>query len=122
MKKQKRFPEIYVEMDFLRRRTDIIDEVAQIDSESIRVKMDHPVFGEDVTEIYDIDTSDGTLALKSIFSPLMQSEEELEILSDYYNNFLLEGEQTYIQYHHPDVGYYLLSRNVGVYKTNEGLV
>lgn len=118
MKKQKRYPEVYVEMDFLE-RGDIIEEMAQIDDESIRIKMDHPVFGEGTVEIYDVDRSDDTLALKSIYCPSMQTEEEMEIMADYYNNFLLEGEETYLQYYHPNVGYYLLSRNVGVYGTNE---
>lgn len=119
MRKPRRFPEVFIDMDFLEKRTDIIEEVAHIDRESIRVKMNHPVFGEGTTEIYDIDENDNTLALKSIYSPEMQSEEELDIMSDYYNNFLLEGDETYILYHHPEVGYYLLSRNVGVYSTNE---
>ena len=118
MKKQKRYPEVYIDMDFLE-RGDIIEEMSQIDDESIRVKMDHPVFGEGTVEIYDVDTSDDTLALKSIYCPSMQDEEEMEIMRDYYNNFLLEGEETYLQYYHPNVGYYLLSRNVGVYGTNE---
>lgn len=118
MKKQKRYPEVYVEMDFLE-RADVIEEMSQIDDESIRIKMDHPVFGEGTVEIFDIDSSDDTLALKSIYCPTMQDEEEMNIMADYYNNFLLEGEQTYLQYYHPEVGYYLLSRNVGVYGTNE---
>lgn len=118
MKKQKRYPEVYVDMDFLE-RGDIIEEMSQIDDESIRVRMDHPVFGEGTVEIYDVDRSDDTLALKSIYCPSMQTEEEMEIMGDYYNNFLLEGEETYLQYYHPNVGYYLLSRNVGVYGTNE---
>lgn len=118
MKPQKRYPEVYVEMDFLE-RSDIITEKARVDEESIRVKMNHPVFGEDTSEIYDIDFGDNTLCLKSIYSPQMQTEEEMDIMSDYYNNFLLEGEETYIPYYHPEVGYYLLSRNVGVYNTND---
>jgi hypothetical protein len=49
----------------------------------------------------------------------MQTPEEMEIVKDYYNNFLLEGEQTYIDYFNPELGYFLLSRNNGVYATNE---
>lgn len=118
MKPPKRYPEVYVEMDFLD-RSDIIEERARVDSESIRVKMNHPVFGEGTVEIYDIDFNDNTLCLKSIYSPGMQTEEELDVMSDYVNNYLLEGEQTYLPYYHPEIGYYLLSRNVGVYGTND---
>jgi hypothetical protein len=117
MKKQKRYPEVYVEQDFLTRRPDIVQEVIQVDEDSFRVTLDHPVLGETV-ERFEIDHGDGTLCLRSIYPKEMQTIDEIEIAKDYYNNFLLEGEQTYVEYFNKDVGYFLLSRNIGVYDVN----
>jgi hypothetical protein len=117
MKKLKRYPEVFVESDFLSTRQDIVRKVIKIDDTTYKVMMEHPVSGP-CMEIFELDQSDKTLCLKSIFAPEMQSEEEIEVLKDYYNNFLLQGEETYIEYFNPDVGYFLLSRNIGVYPTN----
>jgi hypothetical protein len=114
MKKQRRYPEIFVEMDFLTSRPDIVYSVIQLNDSTYRVIFEHPVFGETV-EIFEMDRGDNTLCLKSSFPSEMQTEEEMGVVKDYYNNFLLEGEQTYIEYFSKDVGYFLLSRNNGVY-------
>ena len=111
----KRYPEIFVERNWLTTRPDIIRRVVQVDPETFRVIYEHPVFGE-AMEIFEMD-KDGDLCLKSIFTPEMQTEEELDIVKDYYNNYILEGENTYIEYFNPSVGYFLLSRNIGVYPT-----
>lgn len=112
----RRYPEIFVEKDWLTTRTDIIRKVAEVDAGTFRVIYEHPVFGE-ALEIFETD-EDGHLCLKSIFTPEMQTEEELDVVKDYYNNFILEGVDTYIEYFNPGVGYFLLSRNIGVYPTN----
>jgi hypothetical protein len=116
MKPPKRYPEIFVEKEFLSVRDDIIYQVAKINSDTYRVILEHPVFGKTM-EIFEED-GDGDLCLKSVFPMEMQDEiEEIEAVMDYLNNYLLEGEETYLQYHNPDVGYFLLSRNIGVYPT-----
>ncbi len=115
MKKQKRYPEIYVEADWLTTRDDLIYKVIKIDETTYKVILEHPVLGKTV-ELYELDPNDNTLCLKSVFPVEMQDgEEEMEIVKDYYNNFLLEGQETYIEYYNKDVGYFLLSRNIGVY-------
>jgi hypothetical protein len=115
LKKQKRYPEIYVEADWLTTRDDLIYKVIKIDETTYKVILEHPVLGKTV-ELYELDPNDNTLCLKSVFPVEMQDgEEEMEIVKDYYNNFLLEGQETYIEYYNKDVGYFLLSRNIGVY-------
>jgi len=42
----------------------------------------------------------------------MQNSEEMEIVKDYYNNFILEGHETYLEYRNENLGWYVLSRNV----------
>jgi hypothetical protein len=116
MKNPKRYPEIFVEKDWLVSRGDIIKRVVKIDDNTYRVIYTNPVFG-DTMEIFEVD-GDGDLCLKSIFTPEMQTEEELESVKDYYNNYILDGEQTYIEYFNKAVGYFLLSRNIGVYPTS----
>jgi hypothetical protein len=118
LKKQRRYPEIFVEAEFLTSRDDIVTEVIKLNDLTYKVTLEHPVFGTTI-EIFEIDKKDGTLCLKSSFPSEMQTPEEMEIVKDYYNNFLLEGEQTYIDYFNPELGYFLLSRNNGVYATNE---
>lgn len=117
MKPPKRWPEIFVEKDFLYTRNDIIESVVKIDHEKYKVVIEHPVFGKSV-DIYELDESDDTLCLKSVFPAEMQTGEDIEIVQDYLNGFILKGEETYLQYWNKDVGYYLLSRNIGVYPTN----
>jgi hypothetical protein len=118
MKKQKRYPEIFVEADFLTSRDDIVREVVKIGDKTYKVLLDHPVFGKTV-EVFEMDPKDGTLCLRSSFPSEMQREEEIEIVKDYYNNFILEGSQTYLDYYAKQVGYFLLSRNIGVYSFEE---
>ena len=118
LKKQKRYPEIFVELDFLTSRDDVVKEVIQLTKDTFKVTIDHPVFGKTV-EVFEVDFRDLTLCLKSIFPTEMQTEDEMEIVKDYYNNYLLEGEETYIDYFAKEVGYFLLSRNNGVYLTGK---
>jgi hypothetical protein len=119
VKPPKRYPDIYVSRDFLTVRDDIVRGVVQIDSDTYKVIMEHPVFGTTI-EIFEHDQSDDTLCLRSVFPVEMQSEEEVEIVKDYLNNFILEGEQTFLEYYNPEAGYFLLSRNVGVYPVSSG--
>lgn len=118
MKPPKRYPEIFVTMDFLTTRDDIIRGVVKIDEDTYKVVLEHPVFGTTI-EIFEHDPSDNTLCLKSVYPVEMQSDpEEINIVKDYYNNFILEGSETYLEYLNKDLGLFLLSRNTGVYPTN----
>lgn len=118
MQSLKRYPEVYVELDFLTARDDIIEKVVKINDYTYKVLMEHPVFGRTV-EVFELDKSDNTLCLRSVFPSEMQTEEEMDIVKDYYNNFLLGGENTYIEYYNGEIGYFLLSRNIGVYPIDE---
>lgn len=110
MKKERQWPEVFVEIEFLK-RTDIINKVLRVDSTTYNVNFEHPVLGQ-VVEIYDIYDKD-TLCLKSVYPVDMQDEvEEIDIVKDYYNNFLLDGHETYLEYFNQEIGYFLLSRNV----------
>ena len=42
---------------------------------------------------------------------MQDGEEEIEICKDYYNNYILGGHNTYIDYYRPDTGWYLLTTN-----------
>ena len=110
MKKERQWPEVFVEIEFLK-RTDIINKVLRVDSTTYNVNFEHPVLGQ-VVEIYEIYDKD-TLCLKSVYPVDMQDEqEEIDIAKDYYNNFLLDGHETYLEYFNEEIGYFLLSRNV----------
>jgi hypothetical protein len=109
MKKARHWPEIFVDMAFLN-RTDIINKILRVDRDTYNVNFDHPVLGE-VVEVYHIEDGE-TLSLKSVYPVDMQdSQEEIEVAKDYYA-YLLDGEETYLEYFNPNVGYFLLSRNV----------
>jgi hypothetical protein len=110
MKKERQWPEVFVEIEFLK-RTDIINKVLRVDSTTYNVNFEHPVLGQ-IVEIYEIYDKD-TLCLKSVYPVEMQDEfEGIDIVKDYYNNFLLDGHETYLEYFNQEIGYFLLSRNV----------
>lgn len=110
MEKARQWPEVYVDKEFLR-RDDIINKILKVDSDTINVNFEHPVLGQ-VVEIFDIYNSE-YLCLKSVYPVDLQEEEDgIETVKDYYNNFLLDGNETYLEYFNPEVGYFLLSRNV----------
>ena len=110
MKKERQWPEVFVEIEFLK-RTDIINKVLRVDSTTYNVNFEHPVLGQ-IVEIYEIYEKD-TLCLKSVYPVEMQDEfEGIDIVKDYYNNFLLDGHETYLEYFNQEIGYFLLSRNV----------
>jgi len=110
MRKERQWPEVYVDIGFLKRR-DIINKVLRVDEETYNVSFEHPVLGE-VVEIYEIIDAE-TLCLKSVYPTDMQDDQEqIDIVKDYYNNYLLDGEETYLEYYNAEIGYFLLSRNV----------
>lgn len=118
MKKERQWPEVFVEIGFLK-RTDIINKVLRVDPTTYNVNFEHPVLGQ-IVEIYEI-YDKNLLCLKSIYPMEMQdTEEELDIVKDYYNNFLLDGQQTYLEYYNSQIGYFLLSRNVKEVKSPFG--
>lgn len=110
MKKERQWPEVFVEIGFLK-RTDIVNKVLRVDSTTYNVNFEHPVLGQ-IVEIYEVYEND-LLCLKSVYPVEMQDEqEEIDIVKDYYNNFLLDGHETYLEYFNQEIGYFLLSRNV----------
>lgn len=102
-------PEIHVHSEFLETRKDIINKIVYLDDGLIDVEINHPILGN-VIEIFKKNKE--YLTLKSIVLPEMESLEEVEIAQDYYNGFCLGGYDTYLSYVHPEVGYYLSSRNL----------
>lgn len=111
MKKERTWPEIYVESEFLQRK-DIINKVLKVDSVTYNVNFEHPILGQ-IVEIYEISDDKSLLCLKSVYPIEMQdTQEEIDIVKDYYNNFLLDGHETYLEYFNQEIGYFLLSRNV----------
>lgn len=111
MKKERLWPEVHVDIKFLKRE-DIINKILRVDEVTFNVNFEHPVLGE-VVEVYQLVNRD-LLCLKSVYPIDMQdsSEDEWDIVKDYYNNFLLDGEETYLEYFNEEIGYFLLSRNV----------
>lgn len=110
MKAERQWPEVYVDINFLKRH-DIINKVLRVGRDTYNVNFEHPVLGQ-VVEVYSI-TDESTLCLKSIYPVDMQEDlDQIDIAKDYYNNFLLDGEETYLEYYNQEVGYFLLSRNV----------
>lgn len=110
MRKERHWPEIYVDVAFLD-RGDIINKVLRVNEGKYNVNFEHPVLGQ-VVEIYEI-IDNGTLCLKSVYPIEMQDDQDqIDIAKDYYNNFLLDGEETYLEYFNEEIGYFLLSRNV----------
>jgi hypothetical protein len=110
MRKERQWPEVYVDIGFLKRR-DIINKVLRVDEFTYNVNFEHSVLGE-VVEIYKV-AEDGSLCLKSVYPMDMQEDEEqIDICKDYYNNYLLDGNETYLEYYNEEIGYFLLSRNV----------
>lgn len=110
MRKERQWPEIYVDIKFLG-RDDLINKVLRVDRNTYNVNFEHPVLGQ-VVEIYHI-TDSQTLCLKSIYPADMQDgQDEIDTVKDYYNNFLLDGQETYLEYYNNEIGYFLLSRNV----------
>lgn len=119
MKAERQWPEVYVDINFLKRH-DIINKVLRVDRDTYNVNFEHPVLGQ-VVEVYSI-TDESTLCLKSIYPVDMQEDlDQIDIAKDYYNNFLLDGEETYLEYYNHEVGYFLLSRNVKSLDTQIGM-
>jgi hypothetical protein len=109
MKKEKYWPEIFVETEFLQ-RIDIINKIVRVNETTYNVNFEHPVLGQ-VVEIYEI--QDDYLCLKSVYPYEAQEDvSKIDTAKDYYNNFLLDGIETYLDYHNAEIGYFLLSRNV----------
>ena len=110
MKNQQRWPEVLVGVDFLSERKDIISEVRRPHPDIFSVTLEHPVLGT-VIEVFKYYEQQRLLCLKSICAQDMQGPEEMDTVRDYYNNYLLDGKDTYIDCFNPAVGYFLLSRN-----------
>ena len=52
MKKERHWPEVYVDIDFLQ-RTDLINKILRVDIDTYNVNFEHPVLGQ-VIEVYHI--------------------------------------------------------------------
>lgn len=109
MIKKRQWPEILVDVGFLENE-EIVDKVVRTAMDTFNVHFEHPVLG-DVVEIFALIDSN-TMCLKSIYPIDMQSQEEIETAKDYYNNFLLDGHETYLDYFNQEIGFFLQSRNV----------
>lgn len=110
MKNAKRWPEIYVDVKFLQRE-DIINKVVRVDKTTYNINFEHPVLGQTV-EVYDLIYEHKLLCVRSVYPIELQNADGIETCKDYYNNFLLDGEETYLEYYNEEVGYFLLSRNI----------
>jgi hypothetical protein len=104
------FPEIHVTEEFLQRKDDVIKSIIYIGDGIVDINLDHPVLG-DVIEIYHHNKQKKVLTLKSVVLGEVETYEEAEIAQDYYNNVCLNGHDTYFIYPHPELGYYLSTRN-----------
>lgn len=102
-------PEIHVDPEVFKDNPDI-EKVMQMDEGYVHVYMDHPVLG-DTLEVFRLSADGKHLTLKGVFPQDLQEEDDIEIAVDYYNNFVLEGAQTYLQYFSESTGWYLLSKN-----------
>lgn len=110
MKNAKRWPEIYVDAKFLD-RDDIINKIVRVDKTTYNINFEHEVLGQ-VVEVYDLISKYDLLCVRSVYPIDMQNSEGIEICKDYYNNFVLDGQETYLEYYNSEIGYFILSRNV----------
>ena len=110
MKDGRKWPEIFVDINFIH-RSDIINKLLRVDQEIFNINYDHPVLGQ-VVEVFKI-VDNKTMVLKSVY-PVEYQEgiDQIDVVKDYYNNFILDGHETYLEYYNEEVGYFLLSRNV----------
>jgi hypothetical protein len=51
-------------------------------------------------------------ASSSLSMPEFSDGKQAKGVKDYYNNFLLDGQETYLEYFNEEIGYFILSRNV----------
>lgn len=87
-----------------------VEKIINMDEGFVHVYLDHPVLGSTL-EIFR-ESGDGEhLTLVAIFPQDMQDPDEIEIVKDYYNNYILEGSMTYLDYFNEDTGWYLLTKN-----------
>lgn len=108
MKSPTRLPEIHIKLATLEDNP-YVEKVVTLDDGYYHVYYDHPVLGETL-EIYRNEVDD-FLSLKAIYPSDMQEPEEIEVCKDYYNNYILGGHDTYIDYYRQDTGWYLLTTN-----------
>lgn len=87
-----------------------VEKVIKMDEGYVHVYMNHPVLGSTL-EVFR-ESGDGEhLSLAAVFPQDMQDPDNMEIVKDYYNNYILEGSQTYLDYYSVETGWYLLSKN-----------
>ena len=109
MKKASFSPEIHVHPDCFEDNPSV-EKIIQMDYGFVHVYLDHPVLGETL-EIFQLAADQTHLSLKAIFPTEMQDPEDIELCKDYYNNYILEGSPTYLDYWSEETGWYLLSKN-----------
>jgi hypothetical protein len=109
MRKATLSPEIHVHPDALASNPSV-EKIINMDEGFIHVYLDHPVLGSTL-EIFRVATDKKHLSLKAVFPQDMQDPDEIEICKDYYNNYILEGSQTYLDYWSESTGWYLLTKN-----------
>ena len=105
----KLYPEVMVSDSFLER-----EEIEDIEEDRefglLHITYESKTFGY-ITETFLYDEESGYLILKSITPHDYQSFDEITEVKKYYNDFLLEGSETYLEYFNKEIGWYLLTRN-----------
>ena len=105
----KYYPEVLVTSDFIDRE-EIEDIEEEDDVPLLHITYEHPLFGLTTETFLYTDETD-YLILKSITPHDNQDFDSIQQVKDYYNNFLLGGSETYLEYFNKDIGWYLLTRN-----------
>lgn len=109
MQKSNFSPEIHVHPNCFEDNP-VVEKIIQMDHGYIHIYLNHPVLG-DTLEIFRLAPDKEHLSLKAIFPTEMQEAEQIELCKDYYNNYILKGSSTYLDYWNEDTGWYLLSKN-----------
>lgn len=107
MTKFTQYPEIIIDKTIYDNKN---IKVINLGDDFIELNFDHPNLGS-VSEIFKKSNNSDKYSLKFIYPRELQDEDEIHIAKDYYNLFLLESWETYLEYFNPEDGWYLISRN-----------
>lgn len=105
----KHYPEVLVTSDFIDRE-EIEDIEEEEDVPLLHITYSHPMLGLITETFLYIDEVD-YLILKSITPHDCQDFESIQEAKRYYNEYLLGGSETYLEYFNKEIGWYLLTRN-----------
>lgn len=105
----KHYPEILVTTDFADRE-EIEDIEEEDDVPLLHITYSHPIFGL-ITETFLYTDEVDYFILKSSTPHDCQDFDSIQEIKKYYNDYLLGGNETYLEYFNPEIGWYLLTRN-----------